>query len=154
MLLVADVEGRVIRKWIVQADGSWKLTKLKDAQYPWRFLSCPLHPKQQEGGNSLNIPRWQRKKLGNTPTVPRYDSRRPVLEPGLRVEVWKGPNEVAILSVNYWFLEVLMSNPSLTFGYSPIFHLQRMLVYIFQWLVGNASVHQIQDWVCCVCQAG
>lgn len=48
MTLVADVEGRVVRNWIVQVDGSWKLAKLKVAEYTYGLLLCPLHPKSRK----------------------------------------------------------------------------------------------------------
>lgn len=44
--------------------------------------------------------------------------------------------------MKYWLWEELTSNLSLTLGYSPIFHVQKTLIYPFQSLVGNASVHQ------------
>lgn len=118
MVLVIDAKGRVMRNWTVQEGGSWKLMKLKVDEYPCVFLSFHLHPKSTKEETHWTFP--DGREYGCTPTVPKHDERRPVLEAGLSRITRKGPNGVAIFSVEYWYLEVLTSNLFLTFGCSHI----------------------------------
>lgn len=134
MVLVADVKEGAWETEFVQAE-NWQHSKLLNTHVDFCHVVCTQ--KKQIGENSLNIPRRQRTwKYPN-----RHDGRRPVLEAGLKIELLKSPNAVAILSVKYWLSEALTSN-FLTFGCSPIFHPQKMLLYTFQSLVRNATVHQ------------
>lgn len=79
----------------MQKEGSWEteLSKKVEAENWWnpKLMNTPVYFSHsictQKGGNSLSIPRWQRREFGSTPTILKHDERRPVLEAGLRVEL-------------------------------------------------------------------
>lgn len=76
-------------------DENWWNSKLMNTPV---YFSHAICTQKVERKKLTEHSRWQKRELGNTPTVPKHDDKRPVLKAGLRVELQKKKVQMVLLS--------------------------------------------------------